>query len=115
VNAPGPDGPEITPARARELMLDPQAPALLIDCRTREEHATARIDGAVLIPMNELAAKLDELEDHQERPIVVHCHHGMRSMQVTMFLRSKGFERTYSMAGGIERWSREIDPSVPRY
>ncbi|QEF97441.1 putative adenylyltransferase/sulfurtransferase MoeZ [Stieleria maiorica] len=88
---------------------------LLLDVRQPEEHATAKIDGSVLIPMGELGQRLDELEPHREGRIVVHCHHGGRSMQVTEALRSRGFDSVQNMAGGIDAWSLQIDGSVPRY
>ena len=88
---------------------------LLLDCRTAEEHAIAKIDGSVLIPMQEIAERLSELEPWREKPIVVHCHHGVRSLRVTHFLRDKGFSQAQSMKGGIDAWSVEVDPRVPRY
>jgi len=88
---------------------------LLLDCRETDEHQTANISGATLIPMNEIPDRLPELEPHRERPIVVHCHHGGRSMRVTQWLREQGFAHVQNMAGGIDAWSQEIDPSIPRY
>jgi len=88
---------------------------LLLDCREPDEHAIARIGGAVLIPMQTIPERLAELEPHRASRIVVHCHHGVRSLRVTRFLRERGFTSAQSMAGGIEAWSREIDPAVPRY
>ena len=88
---------------------------LLLDCRTPEEHATARIAGALLLPMQELAARIDELEAWRDKPLIVHCHHGVRSLRVAHWLRDRGFSGARSMRGGIEAWSAEIDPSVPRY
>jgi rhodanese-related sulfurtransferase len=88
---------------------------LLLDCRTAEEYALAKIEGAVLIPMQEIAERLSELEPWREKPIIAHCHHGVRSLRVTHFLREKGFSQAQSMKGGIDAWSVEIDPSVPRY
>lgn len=88
---------------------------LLVDCREPQEHATVNIDGAVLLPMSELPARADELEPHRERPIVVHCHHGMRSAQVAQWLREKGFALAQSMAGGIDRWAVEVAPGMVRY
>ena len=88
---------------------------LLLDCRTPEEHATARIAGAVLIPMQEISARLGEIEAWRDKPIVVHCHHGVRSLRVARWLRERGFAGARSLRGGIEAWSVEIDPSVPRY
>lgn len=88
---------------------------LLIDCREREEYQAVHIEQAQLIPMSELTDRLAELEPHRQRDIVVHCHHGGRSMRVTNWLRSQGFPRVQNMAGGIDAWSVEIDPSLPRY
>lgn len=88
---------------------------LLLDCREPFEFETAAIDGATLIPMHELPRRLEEIEPHSEGHVVVMCHHGVRSLQVTLALRQAGFAKAYSMAGGIEAWSQHIDPSVPRY
>ncbi len=88
---------------------------LLLDCRTPEEYAIARIEGAVLIPMQEIAERFGELEPWRGKPIIVHCHHGVRSLRVVRFLREKGFSQAQSMQGGIDAWSLEVDPSVPRY
>ena len=90
-------------------------PFLLLDVRQPEENRTAKIDGSVLIPMGELGDRLDELEKHRDRRIVVHCHHGGRSLQVTQALRSRGFDQVQNMTGGIDAWSTEIDEAVPRY
>ncbi|MEO1615932.1 MAG: rhodanese-like domain-containing protein [Planctomycetota bacterium] len=88
---------------------------LLLDVRQPEEYETAKIDGSVLIPMGELGERVAELGDDYQRRIVVHCHHGGRSMQVTQALRGRGFDNVQNMAGGIDVWSQEIDSSVPRY
>ncbi|KAA5545217.1 rhodanese [Roseiconus nitratireducens] len=88
---------------------------LLLDVRQPDEYATARIDGSVLIPMGELRDRIDELQSYRDDRIVVHCHHGGRSLQVTQALRAHGFEKTQNMDGGIDVWSQEIDPTVPRY
>jgi rhodanese-related sulfurtransferase len=88
---------------------------LLLDVRNPDEYATAKIEGATLIPMGELQARLSELEPHKQNHIVVHCHHGGRSMRVTQFLRQHGFSQVQNMDGGIDAWSLQVDPSVPRY
>lgn len=90
-------------------------PFLLIDCREPDEHAIARIEGAVLIPMQTIPERLADLEPQRAGPIVVHCHHGVRSLRVVRFLRERGFAEAWSMAGGIDAWSLEIDPATPRY
>jgi len=88
---------------------------LLLDCREPDEHATARIPGAVLVPMSAVPERLDLLEPHRAGRIVVHCHHGGRSLRVTRWLRGQGFSGAQNMAGGIDAWSLEIDPATPRY
>lgn len=108
-------GLEITPRETRDLMQSRPGAVLLIDCRTTDERAIAVIPGAVHIPMNETAARLGEIEASEAEHVIIHCHHGMRSLQVTSFLRKAGIETARSMAGGIERWSLEVDPGVPRY
>ncbi|RLS32170.1 MAG: rhodanese-like domain-containing protein [Planctomycetota bacterium] len=94
--------------------IDP-AERLLLDCRTPEEHATARIDGAILLPMQELPGRIGELSPWAERTIIVHCHHGVRSLRVVHWLRERGFPHATSMVGGIDAWSAEIDPTIPVY
>lgn len=88
---------------------------LLLDCRTVEEYSLAHIDGALLIPMQEIPQRFAELEPWRDRPLIVYCHHGMRSLSVANWLRDRGFSRATSIAGGIEAWSTRIDPRVPRY
>ncbi|MCA8997034.1 MAG: rhodanese [Planctomycetaceae bacterium] len=88
---------------------------LLLDCRELFEHKTARIDGAQLLPMSEIQDRADELEPHREQRIIVHCHHGGRSLRVAQWLLAQGFSQVQSMAGGIDAWSQQIDDSVPRY
>ncbi len=85
-----------------------------IDVREEDEHRTARIEGAELIPMSSIPAALGKLRRYQE-PLIVFCHHGMRSLKVVSWLRKNGIRDCLSMDGGIDRWSLEIDRSVPRY
>jgi adenylyltransferase/sulfurtransferase len=86
---------------------------LLIDVREPHEHRIAHIEGARLIPLNTLPARLGELDSSRE--IVLHCHHGQRSMRALEFLQRSGFRKLKNMSGGIDAWSRHVDPSVPRY
>ena len=65
--------------------------------------------------MGELVQRADELSPHKNRPIVVHCHHGVRSLRVTHWLRERGFPAVTSMQGGIDAWSTDVDPNVPKY
>lgn len=96
-------------------MLDRGTDFLLVDCREPDEYQHCRIQGSVLIPMNDTPLRLGEIERHSGKPIIVHCHHGKRSLQVVSFLRKNGLANAQSMAGGIDAWSCEIDPTVPRY
>lgn len=98
-----------------KAMLDRGDTLLLLDVRESDEHATASIDAAKLIPMSEIQDRVGELEPHQNEPIVVHCHHGGRSAQVTQWLMQQGFTNVQNMTGGIDVWSQQIDSSVPRY
>ncbi|MEO6872848.1 MAG: molybdopterin-synthase adenylyltransferase MoeB [Chthoniobacterales bacterium] len=88
-------------------------PCLLLDVREPYEYEVARIEGANLIPLGQLPARLGELERAQE--IFVLCHSGVRSAHAAGFLRSVGFEKVANVAGGIDAWSAQIDPDVPRY
>lgn len=88
---------------------------VLVDCRTASERDIATIAGSIHVPMHELSARLDALRAHEADPIVVHCHHGARSLQVTAALRQAGFDDVRSLAGGIHLWSLDIDPAVPVY
>ena len=84
----------------------------VVDVREPWDLETASIAGVMHIPMQEVPARVGELD--QSREIVAMCHHGGRSMQVAMFLEQRGFT-TYNLAGGIEAWAREVDNTVPRY
>jgi adenylyltransferase/sulfurtransferase len=106
--------PEIT-AHELALRLGRTDAPLLLDVRERWEHETARIPGARLIPLGGLEASLPELEAWRERPVVIHCHHGGRSRKACELLLAKGFQDVNNLAGGIDAWSVQVDPSVPRY
>ena len=104
-------------AREVKRRLD-EAPGdvLLVDCRTPEEVALARIEGAVHVPMERIVSSADDLADEAEgRDVIVYCHHGVRSLSAAAQLRALGVEGAASMRGGIDLWSLEIDPDVPRY
>ena len=88
---------------------------LLLDVREESEYEVASIQGSLLIPMSQLGLRVAELEDHRDRHIVVHCHHGVRSLQVADALRANGFSKVQSMGGGIDQWSLCVDDAVPRY
>jgi rhodanese-related sulfurtransferase len=88
----------------------------LIDVREPHEFQLARIEGAELVPMRTVPAELSRLDARADAtPLIVFCHHGVRSLNVVHWLREQGVDACQSMAGGIDRWSLEIDPGVPRY
>ncbi|GAB4373231.1 MAG: rhodanese-like domain-containing protein [Bryobacter sp.] len=106
---------EISPKDLQVLLLGAEPP-LLLDCREPVEHGICRIEPSTLMPMNTIPENLAKLEAlAEEREIVVYCHHGVRSLNTAAWLRRQGVERVRSLRGGIERWSVEIDPQVPRY
>ncbi len=98
---------EITPREARAVV---GAGGVLIDCRRPDEWAASRIEGAILVPLHEMASRLNELGAHSEKQVVVHCRSGKRSLQATDILRKAGFDSVRSMAGGIELWN--ADPTL---
>ncbi|MFM8253452.1 MAG: rhodanese-like domain-containing protein [Planctomycetota bacterium] len=105
---------EITVHAVQDLLTQ-QADFLLLDCRETSEYEKACIVPAQLIPMGQIPSRVAELSAHPERHIVVHCHHGGRSLRVAQFLRAQGLPNVQSMQGGIDQWSQAIDPSIPRY
>ncbi|MCP2041477.1 rhodanese-related sulfurtransferase [Neisseria sp. HSC-16F19] len=86
---------------------------VLLDVREADEVAFAALDGHTHIPMHMVPLRHNELPD--DVPLVVYCHHGVRSFQVAAFLKQAGFEEVYNLAGGIDAWSLQIDAAVPRY
>lgn len=92
-------------------------PALLLDVREPWEIALAPLHlpraQSLHIPLHQLPSRLDEVRPSQ--PVVCICHHGVRSLQAVAFLLHHGFERVYNLAGGVDAWSMEVDPAVPRY
>ncbi|HLH00698.1 MAG TPA: rhodanese-like domain-containing protein [Bryobacteraceae bacterium] len=106
---------ETSPAAVKQR-LDAGEPLALVDVREPGEFQLASIPGAKLIPMRNVPAELQTLEaSAEDSTLIVFCHHGVRSANVVSWLREQGVTNCQSMAGGIDRWSLEIDPSVPRY
>jgi rhodanese-related sulfurtransferase len=103
---------EISPREVKDR-LDRGEKLLLVDVREPWEYAQCRIEGAKLIPMGTIPANLQQLDSDED--VICYCHHGMRSLDVANWLRAQGVTSAKSMAGGIDRWSMEIDPAVPRY
>jgi adenylyltransferase/sulfurtransferase len=90
-----------------------RAGALLLDVREDSEVATCRVEGSRHIPMRQVPENLPDLP--RDRPILVLCHHGARSLRVTQFLRANGFGQATNIAGGIDAWAEQLDPSLARY
>jgi rhodanese-related sulfurtransferase len=103
---------QISPTDLRRR-LDRGDHVVLLDVREPEELAVARLPEALHIPMGEVPGRLHELDPDHE--IVVFCHHGIRSASVVQFLGQREFEHVANLSGGIDAWSRTVDPSVPRY
>lgn len=93
--------------------LDAGEKIVLVDVREPWEYQQCRIDGAMLIPMGTVPSNLQKLDT--DEPVVCYCHHGIRSLDVANWLRQQGVSGAKSLAGGIDRWSLEIDPKISRY
>ncbi|HZI20128.1 MAG TPA: rhodanese-like domain-containing protein [Pyrinomonadaceae bacterium] len=102
----------IRPAEYEERRRRGDAPPL-VDVREETEHELARVEGARLLPLSRFDEWAPALDPEEE--LVFMCHHGVRSAQVCAFLARAGFRRLHNLAGGIDLWSIEVDPSVPRY
>lgn len=107
--------PEIDPPTlAAQLSSPPESRPVLLDVRFPEENAFVALPDSVLIPLPELDERADELEAFRHRAIVVYCHHGVRSLDGTAYLRARGLD-AMSLRGGIDLYSRVVDPRLPRY
>ena len=104
--------PEIS-VRELKRKIDTREAFELVDVREPFEYEMARIDGAKLIPLGEIERRSDELQ--RDRPILIHCHSGKRSAHAVRLLQARGFTNVYNVEGGIDAWSHEIDPDVPKY
>ena len=90
-------------------------PPMLLDVREVEEHQFAALPGSTLIPLRQLPDRINELADWKDKDVVVYCHHGVRSLHAISWLRQHGFTKLRNLTGGIDRWSCEVDSTVPRY
>jgi rhodanese-related sulfurtransferase len=106
------DDIQIAPQELKQK-LDQGAKLVLVDVREPWETQLGAIAGAKLVPLNTLPNNMGLFEEADE--VVIYCHHGMRSLNAAAWLRSQGVDGARSLTGGIERWSTEIDPKVPRY
>src|SRR5688572_3318078 len=107
------EGPEITAEELKAELDQKGGEMVLVDVREPHEWEIAHIEGATLIPLNQLPERLAELDGHAE--IVTHCHHGARSMKALEILRGAGFGKVRSLAGGIDAWAERVQPGMPRY
>jgi len=103
---------EVSPAEAASLLS--QKKARLIDVREPWELARAAVPGAFPMPMGEIPARAHQ-ELEPDEPLLILCHHGVRSLNVAVWLRNQGFANAQSIRGGIAAWASEVDPSVGRY
>lgn len=101
------------PDLAAWLADDTRAKPVLLDVREKWEFDTCHLDDAVLIPMNTIPARIDDLDEDAE--IVCICHHGARSMQVAAFLERNGYAKVSNLTGGIHAWALQVDPAMPKY
>lgn len=104
---------EISPEEVKTELKN-REPFTLLDVREPWEHAIAHIEGAKLMPMGDVPSRAHQELD-PDGHIVVYCHHGVRSLSVTSWLRQQGFDNAQSMSGGIDDWSRRVDTKVPTY
>lgn len=101
------------PDLANWLVQNQDKPYVLLDVREQWEFDTCHLPDSIHIPMNEITSRVEELSTNV--PTVCVCHHGIRSARVAMFLASQGFTELYNLQGGIDAWSRLVDPSCPKY
>ena len=90
-------------------------PPRLLDVREPEEFEIAALPDARLVPLGQIPARIEQIADWKNEPVVVYCHHGIRSMHAINFLTQAGFMDLANLSGGIDAWSREVDPKLPRY
>jgi len=104
---------ELSVEETQRLLAADPAETLLIDVREPHECAICCILGAQAIPMRQIPGQLSVLP--RDKHLLIHCHHGGRSLRVTEYLRSQGFSRVSNVAGGIDAWAQQLDPSLARY
>ena len=104
--------PQLSPAELQRWRQDGKA-FLLLDVRTDEETAICALPDSIHIPMNLIPLRSNELPDGL--PLVVYCHHGIRSLHTAMYLADTGFETLYNLQGGIDAWAAQIDENMARY
>jgi rhodanese-related sulfurtransferase len=106
--------PEVSVKEVQSLLAS-EAPPRLIDVREAEEWETCHIPGAELMPLSQWPQLVEERLGDKQQALLIHCHHGGRSARATNWLLNQGYTNVKNVAGGIDAWSLEIDPAVPRY
>ena len=107
---------EVTPRQLADMLTSPGTAPLILDVRLPSETAIGAIAGSLNIPLHHLETRVDEVVDAAAgRAVVTICHHGVRSLKASLFLRQAGVGNALSMAGGMDCWSIAIDPTIPRY
>lgn len=105
---------QVTASQLDEMLrAEPPQRPIVIDVREPWEWQLARISGSTHLPMGEIPSRIQEIDP--THPTVVICHHGVRSLQVVAYLQRQGFDNLHNLMGGIDAWSRNVDPSVPLY
>ena len=104
---------QITPRQLDDWLKTLEPTPQLLDVREPWEFAICRIQGAELLPMRQIPTSMDQIA--RDRPVVVICHHGIRSQQVALYLEHQGFTEVMNLNGGVARWARDVDPMMPTY
>jgi rhodanese-related sulfurtransferase len=104
----------MTPTELAEKLHSANPPRLL-DVRQPDEHAFVALPNSTLIPLGELTQRAEEIEEWKDDEVVVYCHHGIRSAQAVAQLRAIGFANIHNLIGGIDQWTKDVDPKLPRY
>lgn len=104
---------QLTVGEYRQWLDADKSDYVLLDVREPWEVQTCALDGYVNIPMGQIPNRLAELDP--EKPVVVVCHHGIRSQRVALFLQQAGFETVFNLRGGVDAWAKEVDPAFPTY
>jgi rhodanese-related sulfurtransferase len=106
---------EISVEETAALLSELPGAFTLVDVREEDEWALCFINGAQLVPLSRFGEIYQQRLPDPQHPLIVYCHHGMRSARAAAWLRQKGYDHCWSLAGGIDLWSEMIDPTVPRY
>lgn len=107
--------PKLMSPRELAMRLESGDPVYLLDVRKPEEHTICHLPNDNLIPLADLLSRMSEIQPSDGVPIVVYCHHGIRSQTGAALCERAGLSPVYSLAGGIDAWSEQVDPTVPRY